>query len=143
MLTSFAGAGKEAGVYMVQFTTPQPPTNVASSTTVKKDAPKTVPVIDLTESQHDSPPRSQALPVSSFSTGLSAPNIASKAVSSTVVAPKRVVTAVPTIPSATASSTVRASIPSVTVSVGQLLGRPGVSASQQHQVMCGVGFVLF
>lgn len=132
VFTSFAGNGKETGVYMVQFATPQPRTNVSSANSPKKDVPKTsavtAPVIDLTQGQRDSPPLSQALSISSTPIAFSPSNIVSRTVSPTMVAPKRVVTAIPTVLPITTTPAVGASTPPI----GHFLGRTAVTTSQQQ-----------
>ncbi|KAH9282964.1 Ubinuclein-2 [Echinococcus granulosus] len=139
--SSAAGTGgKETGVYMVQFATSSPP--VSAAATIKKDTPKAAivaPLIDLTEVQQDSPPQLQTLPSTAItssvpSSNFSQPGIASKAVSP-VLTSRRVTCAsqspTPVVPAAPPA--VRASVPSVTVSMGQLLGRAPINVSQQQQ----------
>ncbi|KAL5964456.1 Ubinuclein-1 [Taenia solium] len=139
--SSAAGTGgKEAGVYMLQFATSSPP--VSAATTTRKDAPKAAvvaPLIDLTEVHQESSPQphplsSTVITPSVSSSNLSPPSIAAKAVSPVVTsrrvacAPQNLTSVVPTAPPA-----VRASVPSVTVSMGQILSRTPITVSQQQQ----------
>ncbi|VDK43379.1 unnamed protein product [Taenia asiatica] len=139
--SSAAGTGgKEGGVYMLQFATSSPP--VSAATTTKKDAPKAAvvaPLIDLTEVHRESSPQprplsSTVITPSVSSSNLSPPSIATKAVSPVVTsrrvacAPQNLTSVVPTAPPA-----VRASVPSVTVSMGQILSRTPITVSQQQQ----------